>query len=216
MFRGIEKSDVRLVGSMGSDETPYKMAKVSVGSFSKQPENDEELSTFLKMLLSKGHMVPFEHCVMTFRIHAPIFVFRQLFRYRTASVSERSMRYTPLGDYEEFYTPLGDHEEFYTPDFNTVKSVESYVDSVSRAVLSYKYMMKNGEKKEISRMVLPVSLFSTAFFTINMRNFLHLLDQRLDEHAQVETRKIAFYMRIESTKSFPLIIDSYNSLKMGE
>lgn len=202
-FRNIQNADICIADSMGFDYTPYNTARLSTGHDDVLQQPEETIRKFMKMLLENGHLVPFEHIVMTFKMTLPIFVFRHLFRYRTASISELSMRYTQLDENACFYMPT-----CCNGDNMTV-----YKNSVKKAVHSYIHMIRNGVSKEMARIVLPVSMFSTAYFTINMRNFLHLLDQRVSVNAQNETAFAATRMMECAFSEYPIIMGIYTELK---
>lgn len=193
IFRDQRNDDVTVIDVFGTDVKPYAMARASYGHGG-ETADDDRLRSFLLMLLERGHLGPFEHCAVTFRLTAPIFVFRQLFRHRTASISELSLRYTEA--------PM----EFYL--HHAIDN--SYCNCVREAVNIYNELTQMYDiKKEDARAFLPVSLFSTAYFTMNMRNLFNLWDQRRSRHAQMETRFIAERMLQEARRHFPVIIRSY-------
>ncbi len=201
-FRQIDSDDVKIVDFCGTDETPYLMARLSYSGYD-TPDVDK-MRTFFVNLLKNGHMVPFEHCSITFHITAPIFVFRQLFRYRTAIISEKSLRYCEA-------TP-----EFYAPWLND-KQREIYELSVVQSFNAYKELVDkdspNSIAKEQARGLLPLCTFSECYFTMNLRNLFHLLDQRMDTHAQLETRLIAKYMDKVAGIAFPVIFSARDIIK---
>jgi len=84
------KMEVSLLGSYGSDLEVVNAARVSfakqsswsnVGEYEhaggdlELPEKDAKLITYLA---KHKHKSPFNHCFMSFRVKAPIFVARQL------------------------------------------------------------------------------------------------------------------------------------------
>lgn len=193
IFRDQRNDDVTVIDVLGTDMKPYAMARASYGHGDETAEGDR-LKSFLMMLMERGHFGPFEHCAITYKLTAPIFVFRQLFRHRTASISELSLRYTDA--------PM----EFYLH----AAIDNSFCDCVREAVDIYNELTKvHDVKKEDARAFLPVSMFSTAYFTMNMRNLFNLWDQRRSIHAQMETRFIAERMLQEARRHFPVIIRSY-------
>lgn len=193
IFRDQRIDDVTVIDVFGTDVKPYAMARASYGHGDETADGDR-LRSFLLMLMERGHLGPFEHCAVTYRLTAPIFVFRQLFRHRTASISELSLRYSTA--------PM----EFYLH----AAIDNSFCDCVREAVDIYNELTKvHDVKKEDARAFLPVSMFSTAYFTMNMRNLFNLWDQRRSRHAQMETRFIAERMLQEARRHFPVIIRSY-------
>lgn len=96
----LDKGFVRLVEVMGSDASIVQAARVSYGPGTKTVREDAALIDYL---MRHRHTSPFEMVEFKFHVKAPIFVVRQWFRHRTASVNEISGRYSVLK--EEFYEP---------------------------------------------------------------------------------------------------------------
>src|SRR5258707_214200 len=57
--------------------------------------------------MRERHGTPFEHSVFTFRVKAPLFVFREWMRHRVSSFNEWSARYSEMKP--EFYVPKPEH-----------------------------------------------------------------------------------------------------------
>lgn len=74
------------------------VARVSHGHFDGVYSQEQDVNLIRSLYASK-HMTPFEFVSVTFRIECPIFVARQLMRYRCATYVERSLRYCePMED----------------------------------------------------------------------------------------------------------------------
>ena len=84
--------NVDLIDSMGTDLTVVNAARVSFDKHHKTfTDGDEKL---IKYLAEHGHWTPFGHPQLQFRIHAPIFVARQLVKHQIGLVwNEVSRRY---------------------------------------------------------------------------------------------------------------------------
>lgn len=191
-FRSQSPGDVAVMDHLGSDLRIWQAARASYGA-DDSPETTLKHAKFIANLVKNKHWVPFEHCSITYLLHAPIFVFRQLFRYRTASISEKSLRYCEA------------KPEFYAPEH----CAQAYIDTLRRSFEYYQKAMERGISKEQARGALPVSIFSSAMFTMNLRNLFHLWDQRIDRHAQAETRFIAEQMLERAKEIFPLAVGAY-------
>ena len=64
-------------------------------------------------------------------------------------------------------------------------------------------------------MVLPSSLYTEWFWQIDLRNLLHFLQLRCDEHAQYEIRVYAEIIRDEILRRWtPLVYDAFNDYQM--
>ena len=83
----LDHGHVRLVESMGSDLSIVRNARVSYDADWRSGEDDGKDAKLLNYLLKNKHTSPFESCVFTFDVKAPIFVFRQWHRHRTWCLS---------------------------------------------------------------------------------------------------------------------------------
>jgi thymidylate synthase (FAD) len=178
--------DVDLVEYSGSDELICKAARVStLGAAS---IDSEESAGLINFLIKNRHGSPFEHSMMMFRISAPIFVWREYMRHRIGiSYNEQSGRYMELEPV--FYIPKQDRALVqvgkpgkYTYEPGSEEQLTLCLDTlcVSYKVAwdSYQKQLKAGIAKEVARMCLPVSIYSTAYVTLNPRSMMHFLSLR--------------------------------------
>ena len=209
---------VRLVDIMGNDFTPVERARVSYGAGLKGKKQDEKL---LRYLYKNGHLSPLEGVVLEWELKIPLFVARQLMRYRIASFNEISGRYTDKGK-NEFYMPahyrtdtLSDKQQSkivddkykYTQMTNILTEVYKTIEE------NYNKLRKLGVAKELARIIQPVGQYTSLRMTINLRNLLHMFYQRLDEHAQYETRMIVQQMHDITKEVLPLNIQIFDDMK---
>lgn len=175
---------VQVMDTMGDDYSPIQAARVSTeGAESRTTEDNNGLRRYL---LREKHMVPFETQVMRFYIEAPIFVTRQILKHRIASISEESGRYKELEPV--FYVPRADRpvkQVGKTGDYNFVKNEDlnrfatHEIKTVSEvAWLRYESMLSQDVAKEVARMVLPLNIYSSMYFTINSRSLFNFFDLR--------------------------------------
>lgn len=194
--------EIALVDFMGGDLTVVNAARVSFGARSESMEvKDEKLIGFL---MREKHASPFEHSIFQFYVKCPIFVAREWFRHRWSSFNEFSMRYA-VPENVEFWTPPDEHWRqqvgkpgdylFAKIDSDTKKGMaEALMLGVyEEAEHAYKTMLMNGIAKEIARVVMPVSLYTQFYWTVNARSLINFLSLRNDEQAQLE---IALYAEI--------------------
>ncbi len=184
---------VRLMDFMGGDQAVVQAARVSFGKGAADPERDHKLLDFL---LANRHETPFEHSVFKFHIKCPIFVARQWFRHRIASYNEISGRYATM------------QEEFCLPDHLRTQKTRNYrydllaetdneelrarmASFYQSAYELYQQLLDRGVAKEHARIVLPLSLYTQFYWTINARSLMNFLSLRTDEHAQYEIRLYA-------------------------
>ncbi len=185
---------VQLIDYMGDDKRVVDAARVSYKG-SKPKRKDEDL---IRYLLKHGHMSPFEHVEFEFHMRMPIFVARQWMRYRTASINEVSRRYR---EYEGgFWIPdkwrlqdtknkQGSYGELDHERSELASVWLKYAYEVAQT--AYEHMLRLGVSREQARAVLPLGGYTEFYWKNDLRNIFHLLEQRLDSHAQHETREYA-------------------------
>lgn len=200
-FKVLDKGFIRLVDYFGSDERIVQSARVSYGKGTKSVREDKLLIDYL---WKNEHTSPFEQVVFTFHCKLPIFVARQWIRHRTARLNEISGRYSVMK--EEFYIPEKENIKFQSKDNKQGRSEESVPDELKERVLNilkesnsisfkgYTDMIESGLARELSRINLPLNLYTEWYWQIDLKNLLHFLKLRLDHHAQYEIREYAKVM----------------------
>ena len=196
-YSGIKDSAVEVMSTGGNDELVYYAAKLTRYQSDDIPVGD--VKGFLGALMRMGHMSPFEHCSISYQLHCPIFVLRQIFRHRTAKICELSLR------------AANAVPEFYLPDGLDGEREAAYKESIERSYDTYTRLLSSGISKQTARCLLPVSLYSTALMTFDLRNLFHFFDLRTAKGAQWETRFIAYKMLNEGAKHFPLSFSAYTT-----
>lgn len=195
----LDHGHVRLVESMGSDLSIVRNARVSYDAEWRAGEDDGKDVKLLNYLVKNRHTSPFESCVFTFDIKAPIFVFRQWHRHRTWSFNEISARYAELP--EEFYVPAveqittqsASNKQMRTDEQNPhAFYIAKKIEAQNKAAFAlYREMIADGCPRELARSVLPVGTYSHMFATVDLHNLMHFLKLRLHSHSQYEIRVYA-------------------------
>ncbi|MBM7786912.1 FAD-dependent thymidylate synthase [Tenggerimyces flavus] len=220
---------VEIVRSSAHDSDVLFAARVSTkGEQSLEDvEGDAERSKgLINYLVRARHGSPFEHNSMTFYVQAPIFVFRELLRHRIASYNEESGRYRELRPV--FYVPGTDrmlvqegkpgHYNFVDGTAEQHKLVEEETKRVcEEAYASYQRMLEAGIAREVARIVLPLTIYSSLYVTVNARslmNFLSLRTKREDSafpsYPQREIEMVAEKMEAEWAKLMPVTYAAFN------
>lgn len=151
---------VKLIKHMGDDDFICEAARLTTNS---QGKDNERL---IRYLMRNKHMSPFEFVEFVFHIKLPIFIARQLVRHRTASINERSGRYTVLE--ADCYKGIGKTQ------------FEVYWEELSNEV-----------PRETARLHLPLSTYTEMYWKMDLNNLLHFLELRLDKKAQSEMQEYA-------------------------
>ena len=198
---------VALADSMGSDLSVVNAARVSFakesdwdydikhdGRFNERlQEKDQKLINYLA---KHNHWSPFAHNSLTFRIKAPIFVARQLVKHQVGGVwNEVSRRY--VDDEPEFYfpevwrgKPIGNIKQGSAGEWHDTEINVAY-EMIQDLVTTYKLMVRKGCAPEMARMILPQNMMTEWWWTGSLMFFARVCKQRLDPHAQEETRQVA-------------------------
>jgi len=170
-------------------------------SFDKQHDifDNTKDAKLIDYLAKHEHLLPFRHPSATIRIHAPIFVLRQLGKHQVGfSWSEVSRRY--ISGEPDFWSPLpGDYRA--RPDNIKQGSEGSVDDSLEawaiqdemheEALKSYNHLLELGVCPEQARTVLPQSMYTTTITTGTLLGWHHMFTQRTEEHTQLETQEYA-------------------------
>jgi flavin-dependent thymidylate synthase len=216
---------------MGGDDMICKAARVS--TLGAESLETQESAGLINFLMKNRHGSPFEHGSMTFRISAPIFVWREFMRHRIGfSYNEESGRYKVLDPV--FYVPArkfwnsdrnewipgrhliqvgkpGHYEFEQGTDGQEVAVYNSLVESYSQAWRSYQHMLNMNIAKEVARMCLPVAIYSTAYVTCNPRSLMSFLSLRtkndlsmFPSYPQWEIEEVARNMEELFADKFPI------------
>ena len=196
-FKVLDDGFVRVVDYMGNDSSVVQAARVSYGKGTKKLREDE---TLIRYLLRHHHTTPFEMCEIKLHIRVPMDCWRQWIRHRTASVNEYSTRYSLAVDAaqktkpEEWRTQGTTNRQgsdgVLTAEQGTYFTAqESELQEFSRKV--YNERISAGIAREQARKDLTLSLYTEAYWKIDLRNLLHFLALRMESHAQEEIRTYA-------------------------
>ena len=221
---------VELVKANASDADVIFAARVSTKGEASLDDVDADPAKsrgLINYLMRERHGSPVEHATLTFYVHAPIFVFREFMRHRMASYNEESGRYRELRPV--FYVPGPERRlvqegkpgayEFHpgSPDQQALVTRET--ETVCReAYAAYQRMLAAGVAREVARIVLPLTIYSSMYVTMNARalmNFLSLRTQRegslFPSHPQREIEMVAEQMEAIWAGLMPLTHDAFAS-----
>lgn len=217
---------VELVQHVGSDAMIAAAARVSTGADMAEHDGVKDRG-LIGYLMRSRHGSPFEHGQLTFRVEAPIFVFRELMRHRIASYNEESARYKVMEP--KFYVypeerPLvqegtGAHPRLVEGEKSAFMNWQ--VNGATQRAYEvawkmYRAMLADGAANEVARAVLPVGIYSSAYVTMNPRALMNFLSLRIDHpdnsfttKPQYEIQVIAEQMEDAFAEHFPFTHDAF-------
>jgi thymidylate synthase (FAD) len=210
----LDNGYVRLLDVMGDDSSPDSDARISTGVAAR---SEAQQTTLVRFLLRHKHTTPFEGSVIKFEVRAPIMVIREWFRHRMFSYNEESGRYKQLD-------PL-----YYTPDVSRVSyqaksnhqgSGEQHPDAAG-FVTQWREEQQEFEEeynaliqthnvaRELARLNMPVSHYSTFVVTGNLLNWFRFLQLRMEATAQFEIRVYANAIFELAKQYFPKSFEAF-------
>jgi thymidylate synthase (FAD) len=215
-FCVLDDGFVRLLDYMGDDAAVVQAARISYGTGTKPLHEDRGL---IRYLMRHLHTTPFEMCEIKFHVRAPMDVWRQWIRHRTASVNEYSTRYSVAIDAAHRTSPSewrmqssanrqGSAQNLPIEIGNSLSFAEQKLQKEAREV--YEARLVSGVAREQARKDLPLSTYTEAYWKIDLHNLLHFLSLRLDDHAQTEIRSYARVIAEEIvSKWVPIVWDAF-------
>lgn len=233
---------VDLLDVMGTDLTVVNAARVSYDNESFFEEFRELETGMLKRVLSDrdkklikflaehGHIIPFAHPQLSFRIHCPIFVMRQLDKTRVGlCVSEVSRRY--ISSIPDVYQPVSWRKKDKNKKQGSSKTEtivdlrqqgfkmqtvdEAYQRYVEHSLDLYKDMLDANICEEQARMVLPLGSYTTFIWTGSLLAFCRLVNLRLQDDVQEETAIIVRYILKFLKDKFPIASGQLTTSKIN-
>lgn len=217
---------VELVDSFGDDQLICQAARVS--TLGTEAADTVESQGLINFLMKNRHGSPFEHGALTFRITAPIFVWREFVRHRIGfSYNEQSGRYMTM--LPIFYVPTPDRPLVQTGKTGSYKFVpgadEQYqvvVEASAKAYQcawdSYSEMLQAGVANEVARSVLPLATYSSAYVTCNPRSLMSFLSLRtkhpdsvFPSYPQWEINWVADQMEVFFKELWPMTHHAFHS-----
>jgi len=187
---------VNYVNHCGSDLSVVDAARVSFNKVSELV--DGEISSgdvkLINYLAKHKHTSPFNHCFLTVRVKAPIFVARQLVKHKFMPWNETSRRY--VQDEPEFYFPdvwRGKADNVKQGSSNEAVMLPSanYLETIKNSLGNYQEALDFGCCAEQARMLLPQNTMTEWVWSGTLGAFCDMLNLRLDSHTQYETRVVA-------------------------
>lgn len=216
-YQVLDHGHIMLIDYMGNDRTIAMAARVSYNN--KDIEATEEKDAkLINYLMKHHHTSPFEHVIMSFECKMPIFVAREWVRHRTARLNEVSGRYTQLP--EEFYTPSNDRIQAQSKRNKQASEGEisqeikdtflsSHRANVKSVFYSYNQYVENGIAREVSRIDLPLSTYTSWVWQMDLHNLFHFLKLRMGEDAQWEIRQYANAIAKVVEESYPVAYKAF-------
>lgn len=135
----------------------------------------------VKFLYKNGHHSVFEHVFFTFKISGiSRACSHQLVRYRHCSFTQRSQRYCSEEGFTYVIPPMVCEQEMRPNYAFAMDACDDY----------YEDLITEGVPKEDARYVLPNACETELYLSCNLRELIHMANERLCSRAQWEIRQV--------------------------
>lgn len=208
-----------------AEELLVYIARVSNPSNQLNTETSDKL---LGYMIRNKHWSPFDMVNMTVEVTTSRAIAHQILRHWSIKPQEFSQRYAEATSYEPIQLRLAGatnrqsstekivdiyfHDEIGSATMNWHSYDQDYGDLARRVSHHiedgdqlYKDLIKAGFAKECARFVLPLSTSTTMYLNGSVRSWIHYLEQRTDQHAQLEHRQVAEEIKAIFKTHFPNI-----------
>ena len=158
------------------------IAKIASICYDSDPKNALELTTHL---YKNGHHSVFEHIYFTFKIEGiSRACSHQLVRHRHCSFTQRSQRYCSE-DCFEFVEPKS---------IDNIDEKDGYLNLMLYINDHYTELQERGISNEDARYILPNACATELYLSCNLRELIHIANERLCSRAQWEIRELVKQM----------------------
>lgn len=179
-------------------------------------DGDKKLINYLA---KHKHKSPFNHCFISVRVKAPIFVSRQLVKHKFLPWNEVSRRY--VDSEPEFYVPqdwrlkadnvkqgsskeVANKEFLFAGDYDDIEEAYSTNDFTQLPLNLYNWLLMNNVCAEQARLVLPQTVMTEWIWSGTLGAFADMLVLRLSPYTQAETRVVAEHIKNIVEPLFPV------------
>lgn len=184
--------------------------------------NTETADKLLSYMIKNKHWSPFDMVNMTVEVVTSKAIAIQILRHWSIKPQEFSQRYAEVADIEPFdlryqaksnrqsSKEVIDLEEVsYVEDWTSTTYTGRAKDIVQSHITTtknlYKALISAGIAKESARMILPMATSTTMYLNGSVRSWIHYMEQRCDQHAQLEHREVASLIKNIFIQNFPNI-----------
>lgn len=210
-FDVLDSGYVELLETFGDELTVANAARVSFGVEHNQlTEGDKKL---LNYLFVNKHMSPFRHVMLRFKIRAPEFVMRQMYKH-IVGIEATSTYPTQLHSWNEISGRYKPYDEFYIPEVWRSQSSDNkqasagpldedmqgvckniFEDVMANFQTSYKMLLDAGVAREQARVLLPLNVYTETIWTCSFQALANFIELRDEKHAQWEIQEYARVFR---------------------
>ncbi len=209
------KQYVEIVGPIDSGDTILKKLEM-VGRTcyrSEEKITPESSIGFIQKILKMRHLSIIEHYSISLRLVTNKAITHQLVRHRISSYAQESQRFV---DYNKkgmtFILPVDYYmfETFIRTGVTTKAEPSSlfrWLNNIARSEDDYKAMREDGSSPQLARSVLSNSVKTEIVVTMNLRSWIHFLEERCGGGADPQIIDLAKQCLVLLNAHVPVIFD---------
>ncbi|PWJ10257.1 FAD-dependent thymidylate synthase [Ruminococcus flavefaciens] len=165
--------------------------------------NGDSAEKFIKGILSRGHESVIEHVSITVRVVCDRGVTHEIVRHRIASYSQESTRYCNYTSdkFSKEITVI--RPIFWNKGSSQFNAWQKGMEECEKAYFS---LINAGASPQEARSVLPNSLKTEIFITMNFREWRHFFSLRCSKAAHPQMQQIANMIFDLFKEKYPLFI----------
>ncbi len=192
-------------------------------SLGEQRTRNEQASKYFDHIKSSGHGSVLEHATYSVLLYGVSRALtHELVRHRAGtSFSQVSQRYVPVHKvrFVEAYEYRSDPEAHAAFEAWIDRCLVEYEEREKRAVKVSGQADGTALRKKVrqaARRCLPNETEAPLVMTANLRAWRNLIDQRCNEHADVEIRRMAYRLFLVLATADPLLWEDYEAVEMPD
>lgn len=166
----------------------------------------DSAETFIRNILKRGHESVIEHVSVTVRVICDRGVSHEIVRHRIASYSQESTRYCNYSD-DKFGNEITVIMPCFFESIDDSYKYSVWYNSCKHAEDAYNILISKGASPQEARSVLPNSLKTEMFVTMNLREWRHFFRLRCSLAAHPQMRQIANMILNQFRHRFPLFVE---------
>lgn len=177
-------------------------SKQTSGEIWETIHDEDKMKKLILKVLGSGHFSIAEHINFTFCLDGiSRACANQLARHRHCSFSQQSQRYVEIKEDRdelalEYYGGNSDYVKNILNKYFVINGELNNIQASTyiQCLLSYLDATKAGLKAEDARAFLPNATKTNMVVTMNLREFIHICNERLCQRAQTEVRELVKQM----------------------
>ncbi len=164
---------------------------------------------FITNLLDRRHESVIEHVSITVKVICDRGISHEIVRHRLASYSQESTRYCNYS-----MGKFGSELTFIRPCFwdESDEKYHIWLKNMQFVEQNYMELIALGASPQEARSILPNSLKTELFMTMNLREWRHFFRMRADTHAHPQMQEIAGLMLKEFQRQIPILFDNLGTI----